>query len=134
MADLILTAEQAQVLFAADNQVTLRDPNGHIVGVVNPPPIGFTEEDLRDALQRRKAGKTCYSTAEVLRHLSELERLATHSGLSHEMLVQLSGAAAKLSSLDASARLRAAEDIAGKFGVKVGDIDALVPVPWSRNR
>lgn len=71
MADIVLTAEQAQIVAHATGNIVLRDPEGRLLGYVSH---GFTAKDIEEAKQRLAAPGERSTTAEVLAQLQELSQ------------------------------------------------------------
>jgi hypothetical protein len=70
MTQLILNAEQSQIVAKALEPVEVCAPNGEVLGVIEP---AVTREEIADAKQRLATDQPRYTTAQVLEHLQSLE-------------------------------------------------------------
>ena len=71
MPYIILDEEQARVVAQAKGEVEIRDHSGKHLGYV---AHGFTDDDIQIARERAASSAPRLTTAEVLDHLSKLER------------------------------------------------------------
>lgn len=80
MPEIVLSAEQMQVLGTATGVVAIRRPDGSFVGWISPSAnfiipeeCPFTPEELAEAEARASSPGPWYTTQEVLEHLRSLE-------------------------------------------------------------
>jgi hypothetical protein len=69
MIQIVLTDEQAKVVAAALEEVSVCDAGGNVLGFLSPV---WTEEDVAEAKRRLASNQPRLTTAEVLAHLQSL--------------------------------------------------------------
>ena len=57
---------------AGGDPILVVDVDGKVLGDIHRP--AFSEEEVAEAIRRAIAGVPCYTTEEVLEHLSKLEK------------------------------------------------------------
>lgn len=76
MSPVILSGEQ--VLLLAQGPLPVCDPDGNIVGHVEP--LGFTPQEIAEAKRRAASPGPWYTSEQVRSHLAALEEAANREG------------------------------------------------------
>jgi hypothetical protein len=72
MTQIILTREQARVVARAQAKVQVCDPDGNVLGYLEP--VDFTPEEIAEAKRALASAERRYTTAQVLEYLRSLEQ------------------------------------------------------------
>src|SRR2546426_1001951 len=70
MTQIILTEEQARIVARAQEPVQVCDPNGNILGCIEPE---FTAEHIAEARRRLALHQPRYTSEQVTAHLNALQ-------------------------------------------------------------
>lgn len=70
MQEIVLTDEQAAVVASAVKPVQVRDPKGHVLGVINPI---LTKEEIAELKRRAASPGPRYTGEQVQRRLQALQ-------------------------------------------------------------
>jgi hypothetical protein len=70
MTQIVLPREQADVVARAIEPIEVCDPNGELLGYIDPV---WTREDIDEAKRRIASDQPRYTTAQVMKHLQSLE-------------------------------------------------------------
>ncbi len=71
MTQIVLSADQAQLVIKASDAVELRDDRGTLLGYVARPP---SDTEVTDARRRLASDGPWHTTDQVLKHLESLEQ------------------------------------------------------------
>jgi len=71
MTQIVLSADQIQLVNAASDAVELRDDRGTLLGYVARPP---SNKEVTDARRRLASDGPWHTTKQVLKHLDSLEQ------------------------------------------------------------
>lgn len=71
MTEIILSADQIQVVVGATDVVALRDDQGKLLGYVARPP---SDAEVSEAKRRLESDGPWHTTQQVLKHLDSLEQ------------------------------------------------------------
>ncbi|MEO8496874.1 MAG: hypothetical protein ABI614_17525 [Planctomycetota bacterium] len=71
MTQIVLTADQVQLVATASDAVELRDGRGTLLGYVARPP---SDTEFGDATRRLASDGPWHTTEQVVRHLDSLEQ------------------------------------------------------------
>ena len=72
MSDIILTEEQAQLVFNANSEIQVRDTQGRLLGRFTPE---LTLDEMNNIKQALSSDQPRYSTEEVIRRLTSVNSL-----------------------------------------------------------